>query len=125
MIGTDGALRGRRILVAEDEYMLADEMAEALGKAGATVVGPAPRVGAALALARGEGALDAAVLDVSLAGEMVWPVVEALAARGVPVVLATGYDAHAIPPAHAHLPRCEKPVGMGEVLRVLGRLVRG
>lgn len=119
MSGTGDALRGRRILVVEDEYMIADEVAEALETAGAEVVGPVGQVGAALDLARVEGRLDGALLDVSLNGEMVWPVLDALAERGVPVVLATGYDASTVPPAYAHIPRCEKPAEMRVVLRAL------
>lgn len=108
MSGTEGSLRGRRVLVAEDEYFIADEIMEALERLGAEVVGPVSRVSEALAVAE-QTDLDGAILDVNLAGEMIWPVVEALTCRGVPIVLATGYDAGGIPPAHAHLPRCEKP----------------
>ena len=116
-----GILRGRRILVAEDEYFIADEVAEALAEAGAEVVGPAATVEAAQALARAEERLDGAVLDANLGGAMIWPVLDALTARGVPVVLATGYDAGVIPKAHADLPRCEKPVAARDVLRALAR----
>ena len=123
MSGTAGALRGRHVLVAEDEYFLADEVAEALGAAGAEVVGPVSRVSEALELARGGERLDAAVLDVNLGGEMIWPVAEALAARGVPVVLATGYDAGVIPPRHAGLPRCEKPLDAKAVALALARAI--
>lgn len=125
MSGTGEALRGRRILVAEDEYMIADEVAQALGEAGVEVVGPAARVDAALKLARGEGMLDGAVLDVSLGGQMIWPVLDALAARGVPAVLATGFDAATVPPAYAHLPCCEKPFAARDLLRVLTRQIGG
>ena len=78
----------------------------------------------ALDLARMEH-LDGAVLDVNLGGETVWPVAGALAARGVPVVLATGYDEGTIPPDHAHLPRCEKPVDAHAVPRALARAISG
>jgi CheY-like chemotaxis protein len=123
MSGPGDALRGRRILVVEDEYMIANEVMEALGEVGAEVVGPVARLGAALELARDEEGLDGAVIDVSLAGQMIWPVLDTLAERGVPVVLATGFDVDAIPPAYAHLPRCEKPVAAPEILRTLaGRL---
>ncbi|WP_376092775.1 response regulator [Roseomonas sp. CCTCC AB2023176] len=115
---SSGALRGLRILVAEDEYFIADEIAEALADAGAEVAGPMATVAEALHAAQDE-ALDGAILDVNLSGRMVWPVVDVLAARGVPVVLATGYDAGVIPPAHAHLPRCEKPAEAHEVARAL------
>lgn len=114
-------LRGRRILVVEDEYFIADDVREGLERAGAEVVGPVPSLAEALDLARGEGVLDGAVLDVNLGGERVWPAAEALAARGVPVVLATGYDTGMIPPAHMHLTRCEKPVSAQILARAVAR----
>ncbi|PZP47882.1 MAG: response regulator [Azospirillum brasilense] len=123
MSGAAGRLRDRRILVAEDEYMFADDLAEALVEAGAIVAGPVARVGEALELARSGERLDGAVLDVNLAGEMVWPVADVLAACGVPVLLVTGYDAEAIPAAHAHRPRCEKPVDAKAILSALARTI--
>ena len=114
-------LDGRRILVAEDEYDIADAIAEALAEAGAEVLGPVPTVARALHLATAPGRLDAALLDVNLRGEAIWPVVDALRGRGVPVVLTTGYDPSAIPQAYASLPRCEKPVTGRELVRSLAR----
>jgi hypothetical protein len=67
--------------------------------------------------------LDGAVLDVNLAGEMIWPVAEELIARGVPILLATGYDVGAIPLKHVDLPRCEKPVEARAVIRALARRI--
>jgi CheY-like chemotaxis protein len=125
MSGTPEGLKGRRILVAEDDYHIADDLVAALEVAGAEVVGPASGVAEALALARSAAGLDGAVLDVNLRGEMIWPVVEALASRGVPVVLATGYDAGMIPPAHGHLPRREKPVQARELLKMLASRIGG
>ena len=65
--------------------------------------------------------IDGALLDVNLGNEAIWPVVDALLARHVPLVLATGYDASAIPPAYAGLPRCEKPATGQELVRALAR----
>ncbi len=110
-----------RVLVAEDEYVIAEEVAAVLAGAGAEVLGPVATVAEALRLAAAEGRLDAALLDVSLRGKAIWPVVDALLARGVPVVLATGYDASALPQAYAHLPRCEKPTSGRDLIRTLGR----
>ena len=83
------------------------------------MLGPVPRVSDAMQLVAAEGRIDCALLDVNLSNEAIWPVAGALLARGVPFVLTTGYDASAIPPAYAHLPRCEKPVGGQEIMRML------
>ena len=115
------ALANRRVLVAEDEYMIAEEIATVLGDAGAEALGPVPRVADALRLLAAENRIDGALLDVNLGGEAVWPVVDALLARGVPVVLASGYDASAIPAAYARLPRCQKPATGHDLARALVR----
>ncbi len=60
-------------------------------------------------LIEAEDKIDGALPDVNLGNEAIWSMVDMLLARGVPLVLATGYDASAIPKAYAHLPRCEKP----------------
>ncbi len=114
-------LANRRILVAEDEYMIATEIAEVLADHHAKVIGPAPGVSEALDLLAGEERVDAAMVDVNLRGEFVWPLVDALLRRGIPVMLATGYDASVIPPAYAQLPRFEKPASANDLVRALAR----
>ena len=117
-------LHGRRILVAEDEYVIALETMEMLRDMGAEPLGPVPTVAGALRLVVGEAVpVDAAFLDANLRGQMVWPLVDALLARGVPVVLTTGYDTDAIPAAYAALPRCEKPAVPRDIARVLERVL--
>ena len=112
-------LTGRRVLLVEDDYFVADVLCQELESAGAEVVGPASDVAAALALIEAEPAIGGAVLDVHLGGEMVWPVADVLLARGVPVVFATGYDASAIPARYAGVGRCEKPVEPARIARAL------
>jgi CheY-like chemotaxis protein len=102
-------LRPRRILVVEDDCLQAENLREELEALGAEVVGPVPSVADALALLAAGTPVDAAILDVNLGGETVFPVVEALQARTIPVVFATGYDAGTLPSAYAHVPCCEKP----------------
>jgi len=113
------SLADRRILVVEDEYMIANEIVTVLASAGALIVGPVATVEDALHLLRSEQELDAAVLDINLLGQAVWPVVDALLQQGVPVVLSTGYDAGAIPVRYALLPRCEKPTTGRDVTKAL------
>ena len=83
-------LKGKRILVVEDEALIAVMVEDMLTDMGSNVIGPAATIEAALRLARSEE-LDAAVLDVNVRGERIDPVAEALMARGVPVLFATGY----------------------------------
>jgi DNA-binding response OmpR family regulator len=90
-------LRDCRILVVEDEYMLADEIQIELSDAGAIVLGPVAMLEDAMELIDREHDIDAAILDVSLGGEMVYPAADLLARRKVPFIFTTGYDASAIP----------------------------
>ena len=118
------ALRGRRLLVVEDEYLTAAALARSREGRGAEVVGPAGSVRAALALVEAAGGrLDGAVLDINLRKERAYPVADALAARGVPFVFVTGYDARAVPDAYAGVPRCEKPVSPALLSRTLSKAV--
>jgi ActR/RegA family two-component response regulator len=121
--GTRNALRGRRLLIVEDDYMVALELVRSLEEQGVEVLGPAGSVEDALALVEQEGArMDGAVLDINLRNKRVYPVAEALAARGVPFIFATGYDALVIPEGYAHVPRCEKPLDKALLARVLARV---
>lgn len=109
----------RRVLLVEDDWLIAADLAVTFREAGADVVGPAGSVADALAMLADTPRLDGAVVDINLHGEMAWPVLDALAERGVPVVFATGYDAASIPDRYAGIPRCEKPVDPSKVARAL------
>ena len=121
---TDKTLQDCLILVAEDEYLLADDLCTELADHGATVVGPAATVDQGLALLGETERLHGAVLDVNLRGEPVFPLADQLIARGRPFVFTTGYDANAIPERFAGVPRCQKPVRVADVVRALDRTVR-
>ncbi|WP_246018327.1 response regulator [Pelagibacterium montanilacus] len=112
-------LQGLRILVIEDEYTIADDLARNLRREGAEVLGPAPSLARARELIKTKDDIHGAVLDIHLKGEMVWPIADSLLARSVPIVFATGYDADAIPQRFAHLPRCEKPAAVHDLARAL------
>ena len=81
----------RRVLLVEDEIFVVWLVEDMLADLGCAVVGPASSVNQALAMIDAE-AIDAAVLDVNLNGQMSYPIADALAARGVPFVFSTGYD---------------------------------
>lgn len=115
------AVAGLRVLVVEDEPLVAMDVESSLAGAGCTVVGPAPSVARALALVASEG-LDAAILDANLAGSAVDPVADALAARGVPFAFATGYGREALPARHAAAPVLRKPVLPARLLEVVATL---
>ena len=112
-------LAGRRLLVVEDDYLIATDLARTFEAAGAEVVGPAATLDDALDLVEDTTHLDGAVLDINLHGEMAYAVADALLARGVPFVFATGYDEGSIPPRFAHATRCEKPVEPERIARAL------
>jgi CheY-like chemotaxis protein len=111
------ALSGRRILVVEDEPVVALMIEDMLTSMGATVIGPASNLPEALALAHGE-AIDAALLDVNLNGEDGRQVAVVLKARGVPFVFATGYGAWGRQ-AEAEILVVRKPFSSGQVAAAL------
>jgi CheY-like chemotaxis protein len=118
------SLEGRRVLVIEDEYFIADDISRALATLGAEVIGPAADLEHAKAfLASGER-IDTAVLDINLHGELVYSVADALKARGIPFLFATGYDQTSIPAGYEDVPRWEKPFDHNALARVLPSLMR-
>lgn len=115
-------LTGRKVLVVEDDYMIALDMRRSLAELGAEILGPAGRVEEALRLIGGAARIDGAVLDVTLHGAMVFPVADALRERGVPFVFATGYEFSSLPPRFAEVPHFEKPVDPLTIARCLASL---
>ena len=125
---------GKRLLVVEDEFVIALDLQNLLEAAGHEVVALAASVADALALLDGgDGGdgdaepgrrpplLDGAVLDVNLRGEPATPVADALAARGVPFVFVSGYGAAGRPPGHEAAPVLAKPYSEGDLLELVGR----
>jgi CheY-like chemotaxis protein len=121
---TEDCLRNRRVLVVEDEYMLARDLCGELEQAGAVVVGPTPNIEGALALIASERRIDVAALDVNLRGELAFPVADALSARGVPFVFVTGYEDKTLFAAYAEVPRCEKPLNVVALAKTLAAELR-
>jgi DNA-binding response OmpR family regulator len=104
------ALAGRRILVVEDEFLVAEYVGEILRAAGAEVLGPLGQLDETLAFIEAEkDRLDAVVLDVNLHGHSSFPIADLLVRNGIRFVFTTGYDGGAIDAAYRGYPRCEKP----------------
>ena len=102
--------RATRILLVEDEYMIAQDMAHEIRTFGAEVLGPVGTVGEAMRLVDSGTEFDAAFLDLNLNGDFSYPLVDVLRDRGVRIIFTPGYDEHVIPQRYADIPRCAKPV---------------
>ena len=103
-------LSGLRVLIVEDEALVAMMAEDMLSDLGCVVVDVAGTVSQGLAIAGDDSRqVDTAVLDVNLGGETVYPVAEALKARGVPFIFATGYAPSSISRSFAHVPVLAKP----------------
>jgi DNA-binding response OmpR family regulator len=115
------SLEGVRVLLVEDEYLVASLIEEMLEIAGCIVTGPIPRLAQAVDAADRE-ACDAAVLDVNLAGERIYPVADILSRRNIPFVFVTGYGV--LPGEYANRPRLCKPFKMADLLGTLSDIVK-
>jgi DNA-binding response OmpR family regulator len=111
----------QRILVVEDETLVAMLVEDALQEAGYGVIGPARTVSEAMTLLEGERP-HAVVLDLNLAGESSGGVADLLAARGIPFVVATGYGAAGVPAQHRNAPVLPKPYDPADLTAAVARL---
>ncbi len=110
------ALAGLRVLIVEDDWILADDIAKALAGEGAAVVGPAGSVAAAAQLTAGEDGLHAAVLDVKLRDGDIYDLARRLDERGVRLIFVSGWDPEAAPADLHHCPRLDKPAAPEQVV---------
>lgn len=111
-------LTGRRILVVEDEMMVAWLLQDMLDHLGCVVVGPAFSVDEALAMIEAQ-AFDAAVLDVNLNGQMSYPVADSLVARNLPFVFSSGYASNRLQEGYRTFPALQKPYHLSELRNAL------
>lgn len=118
-ISTDHPINlcGNRVLVVEDESLVALALSEMLSECGCEVVGPCATVAEAMAAIR-TSEFDAAVLDVNLNGEMVYPAAELLVSRNIPFVFVTGYGAEGIDSRFGNVLALHKPVEREKLLRL-------
>ena len=113
------SLQGRRVLVVEDDDIMAEDLKAELESFDALVLGPVPTLQDAFDRLASEPALDGAVLDINLGGDLVYPLADLLRARRIPFVFATGYEEEAIPALYADLPHVPKPVNMRQIIQAL------
>ena len=116
-------LKGLKVLVVEDQAPIALQMEDMLVESECEVVGPASRVGQALRLLS-DNAVDAAVLDLNIAGELVYPVADALDARGLPYVFATGYSPSDVADRYGHRAVLQKPFSRRVFLEAIRDTIR-
>ena len=108
-----------RVLVVEDEPMIAMLVEDMVVDFGSEVVGPAAGMEEALSLAR-QANLDAAILDINVGGKVIFPVADVLRERGIPLIFASGYGSDALPPRFLDSPTLPKPFSyrsLSEALR--------
>ena len=113
---------GRRVLMVEDEMIVAWLLEDMLTDLGCAVIGPAGNVNQALAIIEAE-LIDVAVLDINLNGQLSYPIADALGARGVPFVFVTGYDKGRILDGYRVFPVLQKPFHRSELSDILAKLL--
>jgi CheY-like chemotaxis protein len=114
--------KGRRALVVEDESLVAMLVEDMLADLGCEVVATAARLEVAVEKAS-TLPIDFAVLDVNLAGQLAYPVADALRERGIPFLFATGYGASSLAEGYRHLPALQKPFGDRDLARALASIL--
>ena len=115
-------LDGARILIVEDDYVVARNIAHTLRRLGAQIIGPASNVASALALIADNPNLDVALLDINLGAENAYPVASALRSRGIPFLFTTGYSRPSLPSEMVEAPLIEKPIDARALVSLLSAL---
>jgi DNA-binding response OmpR family regulator len=119
-----GSLAGRRVLVVEDEILLAMELEDVLAEAGCKDIATAGTVQAALEQVR-RWRPDGVVLDLNLHGEKSFPVADALDEAGIPFIIVSGHSRAIVPRRHIERPFIEKPSDPRHVVRTLWAVIAG
>jgi len=115
-----GSPRGLRVMVVEDDSLIAQHMAMMLSDIGCVVVGPESQADRAAATA-GSEPLDGAVLDINLGGQTQYALIEAIYDMGIPIVLTTGYTMPDLPLRVRGCPRLLKPVSQRKLAQAVGK----
>jgi len=121
---SDTGTSGPRLLLVEDEFVLAVCLSDWLEDHGAQVIGPVANVADALRLLEQAPEIDVAILDINLGGETAFPVADALRRAGVPFLFASGYDREHMPERFRDAVLCTKPIDPATVARALTALLQ-
>ena len=121
--GQGRTLKGLRVLVVEDQAPIALQLEDMLVESECEIVGPASRVPQALQLIK-EQTVDAAVLDLNIAGVLVYPVAEALEAKGLPFFFATGFGSSSLSEPYRKKRVLQKPFSRRAFLSALQEMLR-
>jgi CheY-like chemotaxis protein len=108
-----------RVLLVEDEYIVASALSRGLRMCGAEVIGPAATVENAIALIETTPTIDGALVDINLRGVQAYDLVDALIAKRVPTVLTTGYETSVVPSRYRDVPVLQKPFDPAEAMAAL------
>jgi DNA-binding NtrC family response regulator len=114
------AIGGARVLIVEDEYLIADDLARSLREAGGVPVGPVNNIAEAEELVRRRD-VDAAIVDLNLRGTMASEFVRRLANADLPCLIVSGYGGDAVPESLSGIARLEKPVSPAAVISALAK----
>jgi CheY-like chemotaxis protein len=123
MMAQADTLQGFRILVIEDDFLVAEVLTDILIDAGAEIIGPFGWVDEGVdAVKASDGTLDCAVLDINLHGLKSFPIADALIAHNIPFVFTTGYSGAALPDIYRECPRYEKPFNPDRLITALAAI---
>jgi CheY-like chemotaxis protein len=119
------ALRDLRILIVEDEYLIAATLHEALESLGCVVVGPVPSVRKAIQTIASDLKIDGAIVDINLGGALAYPVADALLARKIPFIFTSGYEDDVLAARYPEVKNCHKPYLFLNIQQVLASAISG
>jgi CheY-like chemotaxis protein len=114
---SEGQPSGLRVLLVEDENLIALLLEDMLADLGHTVIGPVGRLEKALEISQREE-FDVAILDVNINGGDTYPIAEALAARDIPFVFSTGYGKNSLRAPYHNRPTLQKPFQMDDLKKL-------
>ena len=124
MPSREGILAGRRILIVEDEYFLADDLHRHFASLGAEIIGPIAYIDDAEAVLKAGESIDGALLDINIKSGMIFSLARTLMSRGVPFMFTTGYDKRMLAQDFPDVQIWEKPLDINAMASDLAGLIQ-